>query len=174
MNPHIKSLSITPVINKFPVTFLHNSPCCFHLLPTALEIMPVPFVAGSYQGARMSVLHQATLLLADSYTLPSTNHKIKADFYLLCNNSTIWEQLENLEFSEVIHLSLFVASLHSLFFHKNKIGWGSFHSLVSSYIFVYNLHVLASHFQLFEMLAYLVLGRIFKSLNQKHYITSAS
>lgn len=99
MNPHIKSLSITPVINKFPVTFLHNSPCCFHLLPTALEIMPVPFVAGSYQGARMSVLHQATLLLADSYTLPSTNHKIKADFYLLCNNSTIWEQLENLEFT---------------------------------------------------------------------------
>lgn len=144
MNPHIKSLSITPVINKFPVTFLHNSPCCFHLLPTALEIMPVPFVAGSYQGARMSVLHQATLLLADSYTLPSTNHKIKADFYLLCNNSTIWEQLENLEFSEVIHLSLFVASLHSLFFHKNKIGWGL--SIVwSLHIFLYIICMFQLH-----------------------------
>lgn len=59
--------------------------------------MPVPFVAGSYRCAGISALHQATFLLADSYTLPSTNHKIKADLYLLCNNSTILEQLENLE-----------------------------------------------------------------------------
>lgn len=97
MNPHVKSLLITPVINKFPVISRHNSPCCFRLLPTALEIMPVPFVAGSSWCAEISALHQATFLLADSYTLPSTNHKIKADFYLLCKNSTILEQWEILE-----------------------------------------------------------------------------
>lgn len=148
MNPHIKSLSITPLIKKFPVISLHNSPCCFHLLPTALEVIPVLFVAGSYTSVQeCQPSTRPHFLLLTVIHFPAKTTRSKQTSICCATTQQFWNNWKTQKFSEVIHLSLFVASPHSLFFHKDRLG--SFHSLVSSYIFIYSLHVLASHFWFF-------------------------
>lgn len=138
MNPHVKSLPITPVINKFPVISRHNSPCCFVFFPQPWKSCQfhLQLVLPGVQKSQLSTRPHFFLLTVIHFPAQTTRSKQTS----VCSAKTqqFWNNGKSQRLSEVIHLSLFVASPHSLVI--DKIGCGL--------SIIWSLHILICMFQL--------------------------